>query len=673
MADYSVTENPIVLNRGASSLMRAEFELIQTAIATKVDNTGDTYTGTHDMTGATVTVATPTTATQAATKGYCDALAFATVLPDQTGNSGELVTTNGVTASWTPIKTVGGASIIGSGDIAILGSGGRAITGNLVLTVTSGVIADAAISVTPATPGLYVTLPVATTITTEGVTQISVYNAGDYDYGAKDSAGTQLGWVRPRTGAIIGLADNSTAAGTWAPYGLEKTGITASYVNSTVTNTGSTIVRVALDSNRTCFLFGGTTCYGIIYDASTQTWGTATSVRASIASGAFIGVLAATDVVLVCSNDSTTGMETVTLSITTNTITVNTGTKVSTVLAGNWAAYGQFVSVPAQSAFVLSYGREATRSALRAITVSGTTPTVSAERELLTTTATAANLFVSGSVVRTVAATATTMTCTPCTISGSSTPTAGTAATASTTAAAFRAFLNGNGNIVCHYVNTTHYATIFKLTGTVETASSVSLGTVPASTIITDTDYVSVSAGKTAFISRTSGTVVAINILTDTAGTSSAGTQVTQTLGATASTCGAGLINSTVKFVTSGTGSISLLAIDCSGASPSVTSISEIIGVSASQTPTLYPSDAYGVRLGSNFNVGTTFYSMGLSTAAFDFYSNGTASLQRKVQLPISSAVTNNTNCAVVSGSESYISSSIAGTTGYRIQRIEAA
>lgn len=84
MADYSVTGNPISLSRGASSLIRVEFGLIQTAIATKVDNTGDTYTGTHDMTGATVTVAAPTTGSNPATKTYADGLAFATALPAQT-------------------------------------------------------------------------------------------------------------------------------------------------------------------------------------------------------------------------------------------------------------------------------------------------------------------------------------------------------------------------------------------------------------------------------------------------------------------------------------------------------------------------------------------------------------------------------------------------------------
>ena len=77
MADYSVTGNPISLSRGASSPIRVEFGLIQTAIATKVDNTGDTYTGTHDFTGAVLSVATPLTATSAATKAYVDALSVA--------------------------------------------------------------------------------------------------------------------------------------------------------------------------------------------------------------------------------------------------------------------------------------------------------------------------------------------------------------------------------------------------------------------------------------------------------------------------------------------------------------------------------------------------------------------------------------------------------------------
>jgi hypothetical protein len=100
MSDYTVTYNPVAHSFGNSSLIRAEYALIAAAIATKIDKTGGTYTGTHNMVGATVTVAAPTTGSNPATKTYADGLAFATVLPDQTGNSGKFVTTDGTTASW---------------------------------------------------------------------------------------------------------------------------------------------------------------------------------------------------------------------------------------------------------------------------------------------------------------------------------------------------------------------------------------------------------------------------------------------------------------------------------------------------------------------------------------------------------------------------------------------
>ncbi len=98
MADYSVTGNPISLSRGASALIRVEFGLIQTAIATKSDVGGDTYTGAHDFTGATsVTVPTPTTATQAATKAYVDALSVAAGNVPIGGTTGQVLKKNSAT------------------------------------------------------------------------------------------------------------------------------------------------------------------------------------------------------------------------------------------------------------------------------------------------------------------------------------------------------------------------------------------------------------------------------------------------------------------------------------------------------------------------------------------------------------------------------------------------
>lgn len=61
---------------------------------------GQTWTGTHNFTGATVTVATPVSGSNPVTKTYADALAFSTALPGQVGNSGKFVTTNGTSASW---------------------------------------------------------------------------------------------------------------------------------------------------------------------------------------------------------------------------------------------------------------------------------------------------------------------------------------------------------------------------------------------------------------------------------------------------------------------------------------------------------------------------------------------------------------------------------------------
>lgn len=66
------------------------------SVAGKADAASPTFTG-------VVTVPTPSNATDAASKGYCDGLAFATALPAQAGNAGKFVTTDGVTASWSGV------------------------------------------------------------------------------------------------------------------------------------------------------------------------------------------------------------------------------------------------------------------------------------------------------------------------------------------------------------------------------------------------------------------------------------------------------------------------------------------------------------------------------------------------------------------------------------------
>ncbi len=142
MSDYTPTGNPISASRGVSGLIRAEFALIQTAVNSKGNYAGQVWTGTHNFTGATLTVQAPalgdistsvaTTAfamtmqspafsgtpsaptaalgnssTQLATTAFVAGTAFSSALPAQTGNSGKYVTTDGVNASWGTINFYG--------------------------------------------------------------------------------------------------------------------------------------------------------------------------------------------------------------------------------------------------------------------------------------------------------------------------------------------------------------------------------------------------------------------------------------------------------------------------------------------------------------------------------------------------------------------------------------
>ena len=646
MTDYTVTNNPVAHAFGSSATVRTEFALIATAVNSKANSASPTFTG-------TVTVPTPLVATAAATKAYCDGLSMAAGNLPVGGTTGQYLQKSSATnydASWVTLT--------------IVGTGGTTITGSVTLTASSA----GSTTVTPSAPGLYATLPDATTCS-EAATLYLVCNAGDYDYGVKDGAGTQLGWIRARSGAAIGLSDNSSAAGVWAYQNLEKTGITATYVNSTLTNMDNTIRRIALDTNRTCLLFGGVDCYAIVYDASTQTWGTATLVRATIASSAFIGVLSATDQVLVCSCSSTTAMQTVTLTISATTVTVNT--PVATTLAGNWAAYGQMI--PVGASWVVSYARATTTGGLRAITVSGTTPTVGAESVVTTAVATAPAIFASGAVVRALSPTTSgsVLSAKPYTVA-TSTLTIGTAATATITANVFRAFLNGNGRIVCHYINTTHFVTIFSLSGTTETASSVSLGTAPTN-INVQADYVQVTASKTVFLYSASGATWYANILTDSSGTASVGTEISSiTNGNMQALSGLSASGNLARFSIGSVDQTGQVTLDCSGASPTVSNVQYV--AYSSGTPVALPiaSDLYGLRNVKQLTSGQSSVLLGTGIQLGSMrYLPGSVSRTPWAAFGFNNSLT---GTATATSNESYVAGAFtASTTGFFIQRVESA
>ena len=84
-----------------------DFFLVSSNVNNKVDIGGDTYTGTHNFTGATITVPTPASGSAAVTRDYMDAVVIAAGnLPDPTAHSGELLSSDGVSGAWiTKINT----------------------------------------------------------------------------------------------------------------------------------------------------------------------------------------------------------------------------------------------------------------------------------------------------------------------------------------------------------------------------------------------------------------------------------------------------------------------------------------------------------------------------------------------------------------------------------------
>jgi len=405
--------------------------------------------------------------------------------------------------------------------------------------------------VTPASPGMYAVLPVGTTMT-KGTAPFSIFNAGEYDYGVTDSTGKKLGWIRPGTGSVIGCADNSTSAGVWSPYGLEKLGVTAQVDMPGVL--ASPLSRVVVDDSRTFFLLSGQGVghYGIVYNSHTLTWGSPVLIRASASYSK--AILSNTDQILVTSCDSTTGFQAVTLSLSGTSIAVNTA--VTATLAGTIAGFGRMIAVG--SSFILAYSRATTTSAVVAITISGTVPTIGSE-SIVASVATSPSIFVAGSIVRCVVATASQIAVVPYTVSGS-TLTAGAAATAPTTAATWKASLNGSGNLVIIYTNTTFTVSISKLTGTTEAFSTVSIGTAQGS-------YEMLHVGSTKTCIATGANWA---LLIDTSGTASISTAQSASNGQTPI---AYYVDGNTAFFgtlgTRGAGSFDLVSqIDCSGLSP---------------------------------------------------------------------------------------------------------
>lgn len=175
---------------GVTSGIQAQFTALNAAKAAKG---GDTYTGAHDFTGATVTGVTQASgdnSTKFATTAFVAQIALNASLPGQTGNAGKFVQTNGTNAQWAGLY--GTISVI-SGPTTATPGNSYVFTSSLTLTL-------------PASPG--------------GGTFVTF----------QDLSGTGTSVIARNGQPIMGLAEDMTLDATNYPFALVYVDATRGWV-----------------------------------------------------------------------------------------------------------------------------------------------------------------------------------------------------------------------------------------------------------------------------------------------------------------------------------------------------------------------------------------------------------------------------------------------------------
>jgi len=501
------------------------------------------------VTSSGVTLATPLAVASGGTGGSATPTAGGVVYGTGTvqavtaaGTSGQLLQSNGASApTWATFSSVG--------------SGGATASGNVTLTSAS----PAQQSVTPTTYGQAVTLPNATTCT-KGVTTFGIYNQGPYPLLIRDSAGTLLGFARVASQVSCGLADNSTSAGVWNLSGAVPCEIDAQLPNNAAFSTDAgNIFAIQITSTKDLVVLCASDTYGVIYDSSTQTWGTPVAIRTDdpISWAVAATVISSSSVLFVSCGTTLSAWSAVILSISGTTLTVNTA---ATVTLAGAIADQPMTLIPVGSSYVCAYSRT-TVAAIRALTVSGTTVTIGTEQALSGTNSSYKPVIFAYSTSSVM-----------CFSAKGGTGTYADAFTVSGTSLSiinYSILMAGSGSgFQADVLSSGRWSVIFNdganLNGFIVSndASSVSVATLATTTGQWNPANVSTLVVGNSVIVATCGTsanVNAINVLTDSSGTANAGTPIVnkgtvasvtafRLMGRSASALYIGLISATNTF-----------------------------------------------------------------------------------------------------------------------------
>ena len=529
-------------------------------------NGTNTWSGANTFQNATTTLGVQQTTRGALVLANTAGGAFATTIQSSNSASAAWTLTLPVsagTSGWT-LQT-DGAGVTSWAASSASGGGGTTVSGSVTLTSSS----VGAQSITPSAFGQFVKLPDATTMS-KASNNFNVRNAGGYPLKVLDNSSNILGFIYPGDSSMIGCADSSTAAGVWTLTNTEPVAVTARLTSTTLI-LSATLKKVVVDSDRTLLLIGSgaTNLYGVMYTASTTTFGTPTLIRSSAAN--CFGYCYTTDKVLVTSCNATTAFEAVVLSLSGNTITVNTAATATNAANINGDGFRNIVACG--STYIAGYSI-ATTNIMRAMTISGTTVTIGSEASASGLNLTyfylvgvSATVFLTISMTNNVGVYAK-----PFSISGT-TISAGTEASvvALTSTTDIRVYTISSGaRWVILYVNAanTHFAaSIVSVAGSVATLSSVNLvALTSASSAVSHIVGIS-DASKLICYNFADGLV---NILTDTGGTASAGTAITVAIGANGP-CNAFYASGNVaRFMRTTASVTALTVVGYSGSSPTL-------------------------------------------------------------------------------------------------------
>jgi hypothetical protein len=467
--------------------------------------------------------------------------------------------------------------------------------------------------------GLIMKLPDATTLSVGGPKFILDNTTSAYPVKVVNNADTLLGFIPAGEVSYVSVSDISTAAGVFNCSNLRVIGCSAQL--ATVLFASITSV-VDLGSGRE-LIVGGTsassTLYCVMYTRTTNTFSSVVSVRAGVTSvdSQNAAILQSADKVLVVSCSNTTALEAVVIDTSGATPVVKTAATatLSANIGGN-SFSTDVVAAPLtltdSGSVLFSYNVATPAAQIRAISVSGFTTTIGAATTLdgtqgANSTAGGLVMAATGGVIAVSVAT-TNLYTKYYGVSGSSITTGSGTTTAGGTMTLNKATaLGSRWGVLYNDGGTTCKGGIVSLSGT---TTSISVATLFSAGTFTDAAVI----GSTKILVHNGTSSSNANILTDSSGTASAGTAITINSDSSGTRVIANISGNTA-YTQSGQSNQYISKIDCSGASPVLSS--ELISayVSNTEVPTFSTSAANfavskncirGANYASTISVGTS-------------------------------------------------------------------